>query len=201
MADKYTDFAALELGERLGADYRIRLTDRASPVVVLAPHGGYIEPGSSQIAEAIAGDDLTIYCFEGLIPGRPHSDLHITSHRFDEPSAISLLAAAETVIAVHGRADDGDGKTVWMGGRDLHLRDAIASSLVASNFPAATSGHRLTGSEITNICNRGVRRSGVQLEIPRTLRDQLVRERAALRRFTDAVRAVLAISTATTNGA
>jgi phage replication-related protein YjqB (UPF0714/DUF867 family) len=192
VTDRYDRFAALAAAEALNVHYRICLVDRATPVVVLAPHGGSIEPGSSQIAAAIAGEDYSLYCFEGLCPGRPHGDLHITSDRFDEPQALRLVTAAETAIAVHGRLDRSDPKTVWMGGRDTALRDAVASSLRGSGFPAETDGHPLTGLTSSNICNRGTSRAGVQLEVSRSLRGRLVCDEVELHVFADAVREALA---------
>jgi phage replication-related protein YjqB (UPF0714/DUF867 family) len=192
MGDRYESFAALAAGETLGLHYRICLVDRGTPVVVLAPHGGKIEPGSSRIAAAIAREDYSLYCFEGLCSGRLHGDLHITSDRFDEPRSLRLVAAATTAIAIHGRQDRSDPKTVWMGGRDMALRDAVASSLISSGFPAITSGHPLSGQHPTNICNRGAAGAGVQVEVPATLRDHLVRDQTALQRFSEAVRAPLA---------
>jgi phage replication-related protein YjqB (UPF0714/DUF867 family) len=74
--DKYRSFAELRESECEGIDFRICITDRAEPVAIIAPHGGKIESGTSEIATAIAGDCYSLYCFEGLRP-RPHSDLHI----------------------------------------------------------------------------------------------------------------------------
>ncbi len=192
MADRYPSFVALAAKERLDVDYRIRLRDRATSIVLVAPHGGMIELGSSEIAEAIAGEDYSLYCFEGLLPGRAHCDLHITSSCFDEPQALALVSTAATAVAVHGRADHAEPRTIWMGGRDEALRDAIASSLRAAGFPPLASGHALPGQEITNICNRGTTGAGVQLEIPRTSRNQLVGDQAEMRSFASAVREALA---------
>jgi phage replication-related protein YjqB (UPF0714/DUF867 family) len=191
MADRYDCFAALAASETPNVHYRIGLADRGTPVVILAPHGGSIEPGSSEIALAIARSDYSFYAFEGLRPDGTHGDLHIASSLFDEPQALKLVAAAETAIAIHGRRDRSDRHTVWMGGADIALRNAIAASLQAFGFPAAVDGHSLPGRMPTNICNRGSRRAGVQLELPGTLRDRLVRDETALDRFADAVRAVL----------
>ena len=190
--DRYESFAALAAQETCGVHYRVCIVDRRSPVVVLAPHGGTIETGTSMVAAAIARDDHSLYCFEGLCSGRLHSELHITSNRFDEPQALKLVSAAKTAVAVHGRQDRTDPHTVWMGGRDLALRDAIAWSLARSGFLAATDGHPLTGRLASNICNRGASEAGVQLELPGTLRDDLARDAAALSRFSGAVRDVLA---------
>jgi phage replication-related protein YjqB (UPF0714/DUF867 family) len=191
MADTYKNFEALKAGEAEEIDYRIRFENRGTPVVVLAPHGGSIEPGSSQIAMAIAREDYSFYCFEGLGPDH-YGDLHITSDHFDEPRAVKLVTAAETAIAIHGRRDRDDQATVWLGGRDTKLRDAVASSLRASQFKAATEGHPLTGRKSANICNRGTTGAGVQLELPRALRDRLVRDQAEMRTFACAVRTPLA---------
>jgi poly-gamma-glutamate hydrolase-like protein len=70
VADKYRNFAAL-----------------------VAPHGGGIEPGTSELADAIAASDLSFYTFEGLKPSG-NTDLHITSTRFDEPMCLTLLASS-----------------------------------------------------------------------------------------------------------
>jgi phage replication-related protein YjqB (UPF0714/DUF867 family) len=53
-------------------------------VAVIAPHGGGIEPGTSELATAIAGDDFSLYLFEGL-KSAGNGELHITSTNFDEP--------------------------------------------------------------------------------------------------------------------
>jgi len=189
--DRYRCFADLAAGERVGVDYRVRVIDRGSAVAVVAPHGGAIEPGTSAIAAAIAGDDGSVYCFEGLRAGRAHGDLHVTSMRFDEPAACALVAGCETVVAVHGRMDGDDPAAVWVGGRDAGLRAAVAAGLAAAGFAALADGHRLMGLEAANICNRGRRGMGVQLELPRALRGRLVADAGLLAAFGGAVRRVV----------
>ena len=84
MADKYPDFATLARNERAGVDFGI-LVRRARPAfAIVSPHGGGIEPGTSEIADGIAVLDFSYYAFEGL-KSQGNSDLHITSTRFDEP--------------------------------------------------------------------------------------------------------------------
>ncbi|WP_352916868.1 poly-gamma-glutamate hydrolase family protein [Mesorhizobium sp. M1348] len=79
------------------------------------------------------------------------------------------------------------------GGRgDVALRDAIAAALGAAGFEAAISARGLRGEDPNNICNRGCRKEGVQLEIPKTLRDRLVANRGLRIRFAEAVRGELA---------
>lgn len=42
--------------------------NRRAPVAIIAPHGGSIEPGTSEIAATIAGDSQSFYAFEALRP-------------------------------------------------------------------------------------------------------------------------------------
>ncbi|MER8953423.1 poly-gamma-glutamate hydrolase family protein [Mesorhizobium sp. M0833] len=186
--DQYTSFAELAANEERGADYDFSALDRGSAVAIVAPHGGWIEYGTSQLATAVAGDDFSLYLFEGLKPKRPHRELHIGSEYFDEKKCVQLVTKAQLAIGMHGRADGDDPETIWLGGLGKELRDAIAVALEAAGFKAITSGHRLPGEHKNNICNRGLGRAGVQLELPKTLRDALVAnaERRAL--FAGAVR-------------
>lgn len=185
MIDRYHSFAHLADSERLGIDYRIRMEDRHTPIVILAPHGGFIEPATSEIGEAIAGTDLSFYAFESLKNGA-HGDFHITSHRFDEPMAVTLVGKTRTAVAIHGR---GDGRTdaVWLGGRATALRDAIGASLYGAGFHAEPN-KKLPGRHRLNICNRTLSGEGVQLEIPRSLRRRLLNEADLLANFSEAVR-------------
>jgi phage replication-related protein YjqB (UPF0714/DUF867 family) len=190
MSDTYGCFADLAKHRAEGIDFRVCVADRASPVTIIAPHGGKIEPGTSEIAASIAGASYSLYAFEGLMRAN-NSELHITSVNFDERRALELVEKSDVVIGVHGRRDDAGGKTdattIWLGGRDAKLRDAIGASLRQANFDVTTD-HRLPGIKPKNICNRSRTGEGVQLEIPRSLREQLLKDRSALQTFAEAVR-------------
>ncbi|HMK90294.1 MAG TPA: poly-gamma-glutamate hydrolase family protein [Methylocystis sp.] len=183
-ADLYNGYADLAASETEGVHYRIRTVERASAVAIIAPHGGRIEPFTSEMVLSIAGCDFSLYCFEGLVSGRR---LHITSSRFDEPRGLALASASEIVIAVHGRADAGDPHTVWMGGLHLELRDAIGASLGRAGFGISTD-HHMQGKHPGNICNRGRLSAGVQIELPRSLRRSLRADPDLRRTFVAAVR-------------
>lgn len=188
MPDRYRTFADLAANERRGQDYRIRLRQRGSETVVIAPHGGYIEPQTSEIAERIAGSDLSFYAFEALRVG-PHRDFHITSHRFDEPHAVDIVSKANCAIAIHGRRNDG-ANSVWMGGRDELLMEEIICSLREAGF-LAEPNTKLPGMRPSNICNRTRTGKGVQLELPRLLRNQLRDQNSLMADFCEAVRRVI----------
>ena len=64
--DRYASFDELCQHAVEGRDFRIRTVSRPGRVAVIAPHGGGIEPGTSELAEAIASPDLSFYAFEGL---------------------------------------------------------------------------------------------------------------------------------------
>jgi phage replication-related protein YjqB (UPF0714/DUF867 family) len=188
MADKYRSFAQLSVHEEEGIDFRVSRSPRSIPVVVIAPHGGGIEPGTSQIAGAIAGSRFSAYCFEGT-KAKGNSDLHLTSTRFDEPRGREAVAHSDVTLAVHGRRDGEDRNAVWVGGRDVLLRDRIVKAIKRAGFKASSdSESEVSGSDPRNICNRNRRGMGVQLEIPRTLRRRLTKNRTTLRAFAIAVR-------------
>src|SRR3974390_1192721 len=189
--DRYRSYAELREHEREGIDFRIFVIDRAASVAVIAPHGGKIEPGTSKIDRAIPGTSHSLCCFEGL-RRRPHRDLHITSTNFDEPRCQELIKTHDFIVSVHGMG--GDHEAIDVGGRDIELRDGICQELNEAGFPTAivTAGAHAAINE-ANVCNRGRRRSGAQLEITRSLRDTLTRDSKNLRLllFADAVRRAL----------
>jgi phage replication-related protein YjqB (UPF0714/DUF867 family) len=188
--DRFQNFSQLRKELVRGIDYDICVTRRDSPVAIIAPHGGKIEAGTSQIARAIAGDDYSLYLFEGLIC-RPHHEIHITSHKFDEPCCVKLVSQCDVIVAIHGRKDKTDKKSVYLGGLDIELRNAISEQLKQKGFPTQCHGHQFPGKCRMNICNRGRREAGVQLELPRSLRDMLSVERDFLVQFSGAVRTAI----------
>jgi phage replication-related protein YjqB (UPF0714/DUF867 family) len=173
MSDRYSSFADLARHERVGVDYRC-IARRAQPAwCVVAPHGGSIEPGTSELAVAIAAQNLSLYVFEGLKPTN-NGDLHITSTRFDEPSCLGLIADCETVVTLHGESSDGEVQVVFLGGRDGALGVRVRRALQSSQFDVRVHpSSRLRGIEPRNLCNRGRSGAGVQLELSRGLRRTL----------------------------
>ncbi len=190
MADRYDSFATLAANETEGVHYRIRIAQRPSPFVIVAPHGGLIERGTSEVAAAVAVDRFSLYCFESLTLRAKGASLHITSTRFDEPQALRLIAASEIAIGVHGRKDGEDDASIWVGGLHAPLQNAIYDAVKQAGFTAKIvgHGHRLSGRDPANICNRGRRGEGVQLELPKTLRMKFAQDEAHRQVFATAVR-------------
>jgi len=169
--NNYADLAARF---RRDIDYRIVVRPvLGSKLAVVVPHGGGIERGASAIGRALAGDDLNLYLFEGTLAERNYEALHLTSHRFDEPECLALVAGCDHVVTVHGfnaQAGVEPDPGVVLGGLDEPLKLRIAEALRAAGIAAVTDGLRFQARDPANICNRGRRGVGVQLELSSLLR-------------------------------
>ena len=193
MVDVYASFNELAAREIEGQHYQIHVIDRGSSILILAPHGGHIEPGTLQIGKALADDYYSFYGFESLEKRGRATSLHITSSRFDEPRALDLLSRADLAISVHGRKDKDDAQTLWVGGLHECLRDRLVFLLNVACIPAKAvgAGHSLSGRDPKNICNQGRLGAGVQFELPARLRQRLLLERQLLAQFKETLRHAL----------
>jgi len=203
MADKYRNFAALAGAERAGVDYDIILRRAQASFAIVAPHGGGIEPGTSEIADAIAGQTFSFYTLEG-IKTKGNADLHITSTHFDEPMCLTLLGNTTVVVTIHGEESDDEGDGVFVGGLDTRLGDRIFDALKGAGFKVSRHPDPdLQGIEACNIVNRGLSGAGVQLELSRSVRQTMFESltRAGRKKtteqftlFVDALRKALAVA-------
>jgi phage replication-related protein YjqB (UPF0714/DUF867 family) len=167
-SSKYSSYAELAHHEVQGRDYRVRASRRAhSPVLVVAPHGGMIEVGTSEIANSVAGAEHSLFSFEGLKPYGANRDLHITSHQFDHPDCLAMAACSETVLTVHGCLGE---SMIHVGGLDEDLAARLARHLRDAGFAVNAASEKYPGRHPLNICNRGSRAKGAQLEITYDLR-------------------------------
>jgi phage replication-related protein YjqB (UPF0714/DUF867 family) len=167
MPDKYPNFESLVASETESA-FSVFLRRAGTSVAIVAPHGGGIEPGTSEIALALAGRDLSYYVFEG-VKARGNGDLHITSTNFDDPRCLSLLDTANLVITVHGE-NSGD-EVAYIGGRDSAAVALLHRSLLSRGFKTLQhTNPGLQGLHADNLCNKGRSGSGVQMELSRGLR-------------------------------
>lgn len=167
MHDTYANFHALKLAEPATA-FGILSRDSGSSVLVAAPHGGGIEPGTSEIACAIAGDVLSYYMFEGLKP-KGNKALHITSSNFDEPTGLALMRSAAIVLTVHG--EDSEDEVVYLGGLHTLANSTLSSLLERHGYKVREHANpMLQGTSKKNICNLGRQGAGVQLELSAGLR-------------------------------
>lgn len=185
MVDKYSCFSELAEHETRERDYEIFARRQVeSQVAIIAPHGGKIEPRTSEIAESIAGAEFSFYSFQGCKP-RGNRDLHITSHKFDEPECLGLVAEHDWVLAIHGCKKPGE--KVFLGGLDEPLVRDLASALNNEGIRVETDNRLYRARRPYNICNRGARGAGAQIEL-----SPLFRRGTQVQLFTEVVRDVLA---------
>ena len=171
ITDIYYSYAELRQNEKEHVDYTIFHREGCSDIAVMAPHGGGIEPGTIDIADAIAGCDHSFYAFKGL-KKTGNKILHISSNRFDEPLGLEIARNAFIVISVHGSGYKTE--MVHIGGRNQLLKEKIREALKAGGFHAEISEiPGLRGIRPENICNRCRSGEGVQLEISRGLRENM----------------------------
>lgn len=163
----YKSFAELSRSEREGISYQRRIKKRRSGLAIVAPHGGGIEPGTSEIAKAVAGLLFSYYTFDGLRQ-EGNELLHITSTLFDEPKCLRLLNDSEIVVAIHGCV--GQEKATYVGGLHEALKTRLINALMKAGFDARLADVNYAGTQLQNICNRGRFGCGVQLEISEGLR-------------------------------
>ena len=169
--DRYADFAHLKNGEHQDTDFRILRRTGSSGIAVISIHGGEIEQGTTRIADAIAGQEHSFYSFEGRKKNGNWA-LHITSNRFDEPTAMEIVCQANIILSIHGCKIMEP--VVYLGGLDIELKELIRQALENSGFqtliPSDPCFRATDQKNICNLCGRGM---GIQMEISRGLRAQM----------------------------
>jgi phage replication-related protein YjqB (UPF0714/DUF867 family) len=175
---KYNNYRQLNENETKGRGYLIHFRHGKSGILVMAPHGGGIEPGTTEIADAVAGAEHSFYCFDGLKKGG-NWNLHITSRRFDEPIGIDIAKNSQTIVTMHGCKEKG--KIIYIGGRDKPLKEKIIKATKLAGF-AVKESLRHPGINELNICNRSRTGKGVQIEISMGLRRTMFQDISRIKR-------------------
>lgn len=167
-SDKYKNFKELKKDTRESKDWKISSKNTSSDTIVTAIHGGGIEPGTSEVAKQISKKgDYKLYAFEALMKSG-NQDLHITSTHFDEPTLLKLMKKSDHAVSIHGM---GESKSVvYIGGKDLKLRNAIRDNLKDAGFKVEESPDYLEGDSSQNVTNKNDGNAGVQLELSYGLR-------------------------------
>jgi phage replication-related protein YjqB (UPF0714/DUF867 family) len=166
----------------IGRDFRVAFGDaNIEKCLLVAPHGGGIEPGTSEITRAVAQlGGWAWYEFAGYLRQGNKEALHIPSTEFNEPTLLTLLPQAGFVLAFHGASETGKPAVCvggrWKLGRQVMI-EAINASLQKHGISAtdATDGAdtEICGLQASNIANRGRRAKGIQMEFSREARNLL----------------------------
>jgi phage replication-related protein YjqB (UPF0714/DUF867 family) len=167
------------------------LVQQVDPVktAIIAPHGGGIEPGTSELCLAVAGyHPATLevtppggvtydyWMFEGLRPA-DNDDLHVTSTRCDDGVALSLCGGALNALTLHGctttaaqQPEETD--IVLVGGRNQVLKQYLLEAFAVEHVNAVDGlpVRALNGDDADNIVNRTLLGMGGHLELTTPLR-------------------------------
>jgi phage replication-related protein YjqB (UPF0714/DUF867 family) len=204
-SELYADTASLTEGIDWARRFRIHERFDDSPArtaggprtVVLAPHGGGIELGTSELCLAVAGyhpANLPItppagvaydyWMFEGIREAG-NADLHVTSTGCDDLVAVLLCAGALGALSLHGFKPENahpprppGEQVVLVGGGDDLLGPLLVAALKAVQLPVEDTGGQgeVGGDDACNIVNRTLRGKGAQLELSEPLRDTMFGE-------------------------
>jgi len=207
---KYSSYAQMARSEKRDIDFKVVYRHGSKSFLIAAPHGGGIEPGSSELADAIAGDTYGFYSFYGL--KKDPSALYLPSTGFDEPELMRVTKNYSATISVH--VIEGSDSLIYIGGSNRQLADAIAGALGAKGYLVKVPPTFSSAFSSSNFINRSVP-GGVQIEITSALvggmfrgpvsseriRTDKTRRTAEFSRFVDAVRLVLDRSAGRSSGA
>jgi phage replication-related protein YjqB (UPF0714/DUF867 family) len=149
---------------------------------IIAIHGGNIEPGTGEVARALVGGDFPVY-INKEVP-------HITSSEFQNKKLDELLKKVDVVISIHGQHDTEEAFTM-VGGLHKELVSKISESLLVAGFEVKNPPENLDGDNPKNVCNRGLSGKGVQLEISRLQRDQLLGKKDLMNNYIEAIKITL----------
>ncbi|MCY9112397.1 poly-gamma-glutamate hydrolase family protein [Bacillus atrophaeus] len=169
-ADMYCNFE--DLKEHESPDhYNIYTRSADSNILILAPHGGGIEGGTSELARELS-KKYSVFLFEGL-KNDCNENLHVTSENFDEPAAVKMAAKHDNVISLHGYADAR--QHILIGGTDEKRAVKLAELFNKRGFSAEaiSRNHRFGGHEADNIANRNKSGKSIQIEISLALRESM----------------------------
>ncbi|MEQ6028430.1 poly-gamma-glutamate hydrolase family protein [Staphylococcus saccharolyticus] len=166
--DKYQSMTQLEKETTEGVDWRKNTKDTGNQVLIVAPHGGSIEQGTTELTKALANkSNYDYYSFEGIRP-KNNSELHVTSTYYDDPTLNQMIKNRTASVSIHGAS--GSEEIVYLGGPRSDLRNEIEKQLVGRGFTVKVPPEYLGGQNNNNFINREDNNTGVQLELTTALR-------------------------------
>lgn len=169
--DYYTSMTQLERETKEGIDWKKETRDQGSQVLIVAPHGGNIEQGTSELTKLLAQQGgYDYFSFEAIRPSN-NTQLHVTSTHYDDPTLHQMVEGRSATISIHGAK--GDDPIVFLGGAKSDLRDEIQSQLESRGFTVQVPPEYLGGLNENNFINKNENSTGVQLELTTSLRKAL----------------------------
>lgn len=168
-------------------------------IFIMAPHGGSIEAGTTELALATAGftkgfngkpatnNTFDYFLFEGINPPNQNGRLHVTASNYNDPVALQLVGNSLVSLAFHGCTDEQANKALGIqpanqpltacliGGMNLAFKEILETQLQAAGFNAVqTNFNMLDGNLPENIINRNSNpEGGAQFELTTSFRKLL----------------------------
>ncbi|WMM10978.1 poly-gamma-glutamate hydrolase family protein [Staphylococcus simulans] len=178
-SDKYQSMTQLQQATQEGKDWTIKTSKGTNDTLIVAPHGGGIEPGTSEIAYEIANkNNASYYTFKGIRPIN-NKELHVTSANYDEPKAQAMVHESKKTVTIHKTARSGN--DIYVGGRDDALRERITTSLRSEGFDVTEAIGNIAGRNLNNITNQNQQKAGVQIELNNQFANQFFKNSDASR--------------------
>ncbi|KKI63053.1 Glutamate synthase [NADPH] large chain [Staphylococcus cohnii subsp. cohnii] len=166
--DYYKSMTELYNDTKEGIDWKKDTRDVGKSVLIVAPHGGNIEQGTSELTKLVANNgDFDYFSFEAIRPSN-NTQLHVTSTNYDDATLHDMIQDRTATISIHGA--QGEEQLVYLGGYQSPLRDAIQSQLEHKGFVVKIPPEYLGGLSNANFINKVEESTGVQLELTTALR-------------------------------
>lgn len=174
-------------------------------IFIMAPHGGSIERGTTELGLATAGftNDFNgqpatsatydYFIFNGTNPNNQNGKLHVTASNYDDAVANELVQNSLISLAFHGCTDiqpvetTGEGyEACIIGGLDEPFKQILEQRLVDAGFNAfITTQEMLNGNLPGNIINKNNRNAGAQFELTTSFRKSLYKKNTLNERRTN----------------
>ncbi len=166
--DYYKSMTELYNDTKEGIDWKKDTRNVGKSVLIVAPHGGNIEQGTSELTKLVANNgDFDYFSFEAIRPSN-NTQLHVTSTNYDDATLHDMIQDRTATISIHGA--QGEEQLVYLGGYQSPLRDAIQSQLERKGFVVKIPPEYLGGLSNANFINKVEESTGVQLELTTALR-------------------------------
>ncbi|MCJ1661261.1 poly-gamma-glutamate hydrolase family protein [Staphylococcus sp. NRL 18/288] len=169
--DHFRSMTQLFANTKEGVDWKKEIKKTGSNVIIVAPHGGNIEKGTTELTKMVAKHNhYDYYSFTVLSQQNPEK-FHVTSSHYNDPTLLNMVKSKDFAVSIHGAK--GDKPVIYLGGLDTELKEAIKQQLLKQHFTVKIAPSYLGGDLKQNFVNRDFKDKGVQLELTTAFRKSL----------------------------